>query len=182
MKRRDTPDLPPRGRRSGDVARSPPDHRPSTYARSTSNMTRGAKILSAVLAAALLPLGPSFGDEPTYERKEDVVYGRKYGTALTMDVFKPKAGAKGVGVIFMASGGFFSSHEMIQPVFLKPFLDRGYTVFAVVHGSQPRFQVDEIVAAVTEAYGFLAQVCIDREAAIYRDQREAVGGWNGYRT
>jgi nitric oxide dioxygenase len=35
---------------------------------------------------------------------------------------------------------------------------------------------------VTEAYGFLAQVCIDREAAIYREQREAPGGWNGYRT
>ncbi|WP_165244043.1 alpha/beta hydrolase [Paludisphaera soli] len=118
-------------------------------------MTRGAKILSAALAAALLSLAPSFGDEPTYDRKEDVVYGRKYGTALTMDVFKPKAGAKGVGVIFMASGGFFSSHEMIQPVFLKPFLDRGYTVFAVVHGSQPRFQVDEIVADVNRAVRYI---------------------------
>lgn len=40
---------------------------------------------------------------------------------------------------------------------------------------------DEILSAVAEAYGFLADVCIQREAEIYRQQREAVGGWNGYR-
>lgn len=40
---------------------------------------------------------------------------------------------------------------------------------------------DEIIAAVAEAYGFLAEVCIQREADIYRQQRETVGGWNGYR-
>jgi len=39
----------------------------------------------------------------------------------------------------------------------------------------------EIAAAVGEAYGFLADVCIGREAEIYRAQREATGGWNGYR-
>lgn len=41
---------------------------------------------------------------------------------------------------------------------------------------------DEILGAVAEAYGFLAEVCIQREADIYRQQRETVGGWNGYRT
>ena len=40
---------------------------------------------------------------------------------------------------------------------------------------------DEIIAAVAEAYGFLADVCIQREAELYRRQREATGGWNGYR-
>ncbi|MDG3004253.1 NO-inducible flavohemoprotein [Paludisphaera mucosa] len=41
---------------------------------------------------------------------------------------------------------------------------------------------DEILGAVAEAYGFLADVCIRREEEIYRQQREAVGGWNGYRS
>lgn len=41
---------------------------------------------------------------------------------------------------------------------------------------------EEVIAAVGEAYGFLADVCIGREQEIYRSQREAVGGWNGYRT
>lgn len=40
---------------------------------------------------------------------------------------------------------------------------------------------EEIVAAVAAAYGVLAEVCIDRESAIYLEQRSAPGGWNGYR-
>lgn len=40
---------------------------------------------------------------------------------------------------------------------------------------------DEVVGAIAEAYGFLAEVCINREAEIYKEQRETPGGWNGYR-
>lgn len=40
---------------------------------------------------------------------------------------------------------------------------------------------DEVIGAIAEAYGFLAEVCINREAEIYRQQRETPGGWNGYR-
>ncbi|MDG3005799.1 prolyl oligopeptidase family serine peptidase [Paludisphaera mucosa] len=123
--------------------------------------TTRASILLATLAAALLPSVRARGDEPSYDRKGDVVYGRKYGVALTMDVITPRTGAKGVGVLFMASGGFHSSHDMIQPVFFKPFVDRGYTVFAVVHGSQPRFQVDEIVGDVNRAVRFIRHHAAD---------------------
>ena len=28
-------------------------------------------------------------DEPQFKQQEDVIYGRKYGTALTLDVFNP---------------------------------------------------------------------------------------------
>ena len=40
---------------------------------------------------------------------------------------------------------------------------------------------DEVIAAWAEAYGFLAKVCIEREAAIYKEQAAIEGGWNGYR-
>lgn len=40
---------------------------------------------------------------------------------------------------------------------------------------------DEIIAAVAEAYGVLAEVFISREAAIYHDQQAVPGGWNGFR-
>ncbi len=40
---------------------------------------------------------------------------------------------------------------------------------------------DEIIAAVAEAYGLLADVCIGREAQIYEQQQAQPGGWNGYR-
>ncbi|AMV32161.1 Flavohemoprotein [Pirellula sp. SH-Sr6A] len=40
---------------------------------------------------------------------------------------------------------------------------------------------DEVLTAVVEAYGLLAQVCIDREKGIYDDQTNAAGGWTGRR-
>ena len=43
-----------------------------------------------------------------FTRIEDVVYARKFGTALTLDVFQPEK-QNGCGIIFMVSGGFFSS-------------------------------------------------------------------------
>ncbi len=95
-------------------------------------------------------------DKPAFVRTEDVIYGRKFGTALTLDVFQPQK-ANGVGIVFMVSGGWFSSHESINAGFMKPFLDRGYTVFAVVHGSQPKFTVPEVVQDIHRAIRFIRQ-------------------------
>jgi acetyl esterase/lipase len=89
-----------------------------------------------------------------FKRTEDVVYGRKFGTALTLDVIEP-ANKNGAAILFMVSGGFFSSHEAINPEFYKPLLSHGYTVFAVVHGSQPRFIVPEIIEDVQRATRFV---------------------------
>jgi acetyl esterase/lipase len=93
-------------------------------------------------------------------RTEDVIYGRKYGTALTMDVFRPEK-PNGAGVVLAVSGGFFSSHEAIQPAFVRPLTARGYAVFAVVHGSQPRFTVDEIVKDMNRAVRFVRHHAAD---------------------
>lgn len=99
--------------------------------------------------------------EPNYTRQEDVIYGRKFGTALTMDVFAPKGKANGAGIIFVVSGGWFSSHEAINPGFLQPFLDRGYTVFAVVHGSQPKFTIPEVIADMNRAIRYIRHRAAD---------------------
>jgi acetyl esterase/lipase len=109
-----------------------------------------------VLLAALAGCVPGLraGDAP-YDRKEDVIYGRKYGTALTMDVFTPRRGANGIGVIFVISGGFFSSHGAIQTGFAQPLTERGYTVFTVVHGSQPRYTVNEIIDDMNRSVRFI---------------------------
>jgi predicted amidohydrolase/acetyl esterase/lipase len=90
-----------------------------------------------------------------FTRQEDVIYGRKFGTALTMDVFRPTRGANGGAVVLAVSGGFFSAHESINPLFVKPLTDRGYTVFAVVHGSQPRYTVGEIVPDMKRAVRYI---------------------------
>ncbi len=100
----------------------------------------------ALLATLSLPPRVGLGaDAPSYERIEDVIYGRKYGVALTMDVFKPREGAHGTGVIYVVSGGWYSAHEAINPEVFGELLKRGYTVFAVVHGSQPKFTIPEII-------------------------------------
>ena len=95
----------------------------------------------APLLVTLLSLGSVHAQN--VKRTEDIIYGRKFGVSLTMDVFQPGQ-PNGYGVIWMVSGGFFSSKEAISPGFYKSLLDRGYTVFAVVHGSQPKFQIEEI--------------------------------------
>ncbi len=87
----------------------------------------------------------------------DVVYGHKDGMALTFDVFRPTENAKGVGLLFMVSGGWYSGWqppEQMQ-VFFKPVLDHGYTVFAVRHGSAPRYNVPEAISDVRRAVRFI---------------------------
>ena len=91
--------------------------------------------------------------QPKVTRTEDVIYGRKFGTALTFDVFEP-AKKNGAAIFFMVSGGFFSSHANIRPALYQPLLDHGYTVFAVVHGSQPRFIIPEIEEDIHRAIRF----------------------------
>src|SRR5689334_3930702 len=90
----------------------------------------------------------------TVKRTEDVIYGHKNGMALTLDVLQP-AKANGAAVFFMVSGGFVSSRESISPPFYQPLLERGYTVFAVVHGSQPRFIIPEIEQDIHRAVRFV---------------------------
>jgi acetyl esterase/lipase len=85
---------------------------------------------------------------------QDVVYGHKQGVALTMDVFKPQK-PDGIAVLFMVSGGWVSSYEAINPGLAKIFTDRGQTVFEVVHGSQPKFTIPEIVQDVQRAVRFI---------------------------
>ena len=93
-------------------------------------------------------------EQPAFTRTEDVVYGRSDGTALTLDVFKPGR-PNGLAVVQVVSGGYVSSHEMIRPESFRPLLGRGYTVFAVVPGSQPRYQVPEIQNHVNRAVRFI---------------------------
>jgi acetyl esterase/lipase len=89
-----------------------------------------------------------------YTRTEDVIYGRKFGMALTLDVFQPEK-PNGAAIFYIVSGGFFSDHNSINPGFYQPLLDHGYTVFAVVHGSQPRFIIPEIEQDVHRAIRYV---------------------------
>jgi acetyl esterase/lipase len=85
------------------------------------------------------------------ERIRDVIYTKHDGVALTMDVFKPEK-ANGAGIIKIISGGWKSNHNGISD---GGWPKAGYTTFVVVHGTQPRFHVDEIVADLNRAVRFV---------------------------
>jgi acetyl esterase/lipase len=110
-------------------------------------------ILTALLSAGWLAAFESAG-AAEFQRNQDVIYGRKYGTALTMDVFQP-AHPNGAAAIVCISGGWVSRHENINPIFANEFLKRGYTVFAVVHGSQPKFTIPECVDDIHRAVRYI---------------------------
>jgi len=111
--------------------------------------------LAICLVLAFVGAMPAVGQDLPYTRTEDVVYGRKFGTALTLDVFKPKEKQNGAGIIMCVSGGWFSSHEAINPRFFEEVLERGYTVFAVVHGSNPRFTIPDVLEDMHRAVRYV---------------------------
>jgi acetyl esterase/lipase len=133
------------------------------------------KLLSALVCCVILGTFVASGQEKSgYKRTRDVIYGRKFGTALTLDVFQP-TNANGIGIIFLVSGGWLSSYDTpnmvtVNPDSIKLFLDHGFTVFSVVHGSQPKFIIPEIVQDLERAVR-----CIRHNARSYGVDPDRLG-------
>lgn len=77
----------------------------------------------------------------------ELIYGRKDGIALTMLHIKPRVKSNGKSIIWVIAGSWFSSYQQAERT-IRPsamFLDKGFTVFLVILGSQPRYAIpDEI--------------------------------------
>jgi len=110
------------------------------------------RILPAVFAlfAASFAAAP-LASAQEVERISDVIYAKHDGVALTMDVFKP-ANPNGAAIVKIISGGWNSNHKGIADGNWPRY---GYTTFVVVHGTQPRFHIDEIVNDVKRAVRFV---------------------------
>ena len=115
-------------------------------------LNRRLTIIQTALLSVLVPT-LAFAQSNNISIEPDVVYGHKDGMALTYDVLAPKENAKGVGLLFMVSGGWVSAWAAPEQTaqFVKPLLDSGYTVFAVRHGSSPKYVIPEIAADVKQA-------------------------------
>ena len=106
-------------------------------------------LVAGVLAVSSAAVGASADDgsgSSGHRVTADVVYGHKAGMALFYDVFHPPA-PNGAAVAFMVSGGWFSRWRppLERVAWFEHLLDAGFTVFAVHHGSAPRFKVPEAV-------------------------------------
>jgi acetyl esterase/lipase len=89
--------------------------------------------------------------------------------ATIMDVFTPTAKPNGAGVIIFVSAKYKSGRDLLyaegktgldallkfHPATSLPFLNRGYVVFQVMHSSQPRYTVLEIVEDAHRAVRFI---------------------------
>ena len=102
-------------------------------------------------------------------RIQDVIYLKKGGCAYTLDVFKPKT-PNHKAVVWMISGGWFSSHDNLDAGLAGFFTNKGFTVFEVVHGSQPKYTIPEIVPQVRRALRF-----VRAHAADYDISPDAIG-------
>src|SRR5262245_15210506 len=90
-------------------------------------------------------------------RNKDIIYGKRDGHALIMDVVVPK-NPNGRGIILCVSGGFESREDYLAAAHLAvapQSLKRGYTVFAVMHSSQPIYTVPDIVDDIHRAVRFI---------------------------
>ena len=131
--------------------------------------------IATLLASILLPVCSLSADE-NVKITPDVVYGHKYGMALTFDVYRPKEKPNGAGVLFMVSGGWHSRWTDPQNMlgWFKPLLDEGFTVFSVRHGSSPKFVIPEVVNDVRRSVRF-----IRLHAKDYGVYPEQLGVWGG---
>jgi acetyl esterase/lipase len=167
-----SPGTPGEGWGEGSVSIASISHSPKNPHPAVCRITGRGKFVAILLF--VLSCAPLFAQtKPTtaptvqeYSRSE-VIYGRKDGMALTMDVIAPKSKHNGAGVIVVVSGGWFSSHDVIAPPFIETFggelLRRGYTVFAVVHGSQPRYTILEILPDISRSVRFMRAHARDYE-------------------
>jgi len=87
-------------------------------------------------------------------RERDVIYQHTEGVALTLEVFTPE-NPNGLGIVSIVSGGWKSSHSRVQDDHGKLYTNDRYTFFAVVHGSQPRYQVRDVMGFLHRAVRFI---------------------------
>lgn len=115
-------------------------------------MIRGLLAFALVCSSGLLRVA-----DAQVNITPDVVYGHKDGLAMTFDVFKPKENAKGIGILFMVSGGWYSPYTQPDKAqfFFAPLTAKGFTVFAVRHGCSPRYSIPEAVDDVRRAVRYI---------------------------
>ena len=143
--------------KSGDVREANPQTRQISQPTSSDigNLSM-FKALSTLLAM-VIAIGSTQSTDAQTAISPDVVYGHKHGLAMTFDVFTPQETANGAAVLFMVSGGWYSTWSPPEQMqwMAKPLTDKGFTVFAVRHGSSPKFSIPEAVADVRRSVRFI---------------------------
>jgi acetyl esterase/lipase len=95
---------------------------------------------------------------PRFRMTRDVIYGRKFGTALTLDLVQPKKAGNGAAVLQLMSDTFTSGRALVvNSLFARDqaLVDLGYTIAFVTHSSTPRHPIPEIVGDIRRAVRYV---------------------------
>jgi acetyl esterase/lipase len=89
--------------------------------------------------------------------EKEIIYGRKDGMALTMHMLVPKTGRNGKAIINLVSGGWYSQEKWIPDYIehARIFIQRGYTIFLVLHSSRPVFNIRDAIADAKRSVRFI---------------------------
>lgn len=104
----------------------------------------------------LLAAVQKLADANTYPQ-EEFVYGRKDGMGLLMTHVKPKVESNGKAIISVQAGSWFSNFMMVERgvYYKRQYLDKGYNVFMVVLGSQPRYAIPDQIEDLKRAVRYI---------------------------
>jgi len=91
---------------------------------------------------------------------KEIIYGRKDGMALTMLELLPAGNVKHKAIVRVMAGSWYSSYGMATgegtiEISRELYVDRGYTVFEVIVGSQPRFAIPEQISDAKRAVRYI---------------------------
>lgn len=109
-----------------------------------------------VLISLLIHFISVSGQQVT-DQSQEIIYGRKNGLALTMLVQPPTGQSNERGIIWVVSAGWTSDfvYTGMFKLLAKPLSDRGFTIFYVMHGSQPKYTVPDAITDLRRAVRFI---------------------------
>ncbi len=99
----------------------------------------------------------AFSQDSSNFTNKEIIYGRKDGMALTLLKLTPAQHSNGKAIIRVVSGNWNSNLEMTVPAIKRSlvFINAGYTVFAVIHGTQPRYSIPDEIEDIRRAVRFV---------------------------
>jgi hypothetical protein len=111
-------------------------------------------LLACVVLLGLVAGGFWWYFHPEVQRTAAIRYAQRRGHDLQFGVLRGRR-TNGLGIVLLVSGSWKSSGPNVPDYLVAPLIRRGYTVFAVAHGSQPNFTVMEIVEDVQRAVRYI---------------------------
>lgn len=110
-------------------------------------------ILALILTAILHPRYA--GAQQNVTRISDVVYEHQDGIAFVFDMIRP-AKQNGAAILYILSGGWVSRDAATIPTnSYEAYTSKGYTIFIISHGSQPRYNLHEIFSQIQRSIKFI---------------------------